>query len=279
MAGAFSTAYSSAFDALTPSSGLCYPSTTDWSCVGTPEEIAQLDPVVKERAEMLAWSSLSRLTGFRLSLCPTVVRPCATRCNPGIWEVAPVSGFDGFSPYISNGRWYNACGCKPDSCACTSINELILPDQEVSGPVVVKIDGATLDPSAYRVDNGNRLVRQDGTAWPYCQDFNVPAGEEGSFTVSYYVGVGPDPMLNYAAGVLAGEWYKACQGKGCRLPSTVTQVVRQGVTFEMPGFASGSTGIREVDEIVAIYNPNGLKIRSRVVSVDSSAYRSRKRTA
>jgi len=256
---------------------MCFPDSADWLCVGTADEIAALDPVIKERAEMLAWGQLARLTGFRLSLCPTVLRPCSRRCTPSLWEVAPTGAYDGFSPYISNGMWFNACACRGDTCGCTVIRELILPDNEVSGPIVVKIDGAILDPTAYRIDNGNRLVRMDGADWPMCQDMNLPDGEEGTFSISYYVGVGPDDALNYAAGRLAGEWYKHCSGQQCELPSAVTNVVRQGITFTMPGFNSMSTGLREVDEIVSMYNPHHLKTPSRVMSVDS--IRGRKRTA
>jgi hypothetical protein len=151
------------------------------------------------------------------------------------------------------------------------------PEKEVSGPIVVKIDGATLDPSSYRIDNGNRLVRMDGQDWPMCQDMNLPDGEEGTFSISYYVGVGPDDMLNYAAGLLAGEWYKACDGRDCRIPDTATRIVRQGVTFDIPTFETGTSGLREVDNIVAMYNPHHLKTPSRVISVDS--IRGRKRTA
>lgn len=362
---------------------MCYPDSTDWSCVGTPEEIAALDPVKKARAEALAWGSIARLSGFRVSTCPVVLRPCRVRCAPEGYMTAPVNAWgDSFTPYIENGRWFNACGCRRDQCGCGVIRELILPEQEVSGPVVVTINGAVLDPSAYRVDNGNRLVRQDGQDWPMCQDMNlplfappvvepasivwpsgeridltrvgdtitahvypngvtefnssprpIPAGfiprqegqftlhardnyaaiinqvdgaativlggidvppylegevswlaaplepvaQDGTFSVSYYVGVGPDDLLNYAAGLLAGEWYKACDGRDCQLPNTVTQVVRQGVTFTIPSFDSGTSGMREVDNIIAIYNPHHLKTPSRVLSVDS--IRGRKRTA
>lgn len=257
---------------------MCYPDSTDWSCAGTPEEIAELDPAIKARSEMLAWSSLARLTGFRLALCPTVLRPCRTRCAPQTWMAAPVDGFGegGFSPYIENGLWFNACGCRRDSCGCGVIRELVLPDQEVTG-VTVKISGVALDPSAYRVDNGNRLVRMDGESWPLCQDMNLPDGEDGTFSVSYYVGVGPDDALNYAAGLLAAEWYKACNGRDCSLPQSATKVVRQGVSFEVPTFDIGTSGLREVDAIVAMYNPHKLKSPPRVLSIDS--LRGRKRTA
>lgn len=258
---------------------MCYPDSTDWSCVGTEEEIEALDPVVKARSEMLAWGSIARLSGFRVATCPVVLRPCRVRCAPVSWVAAPVGawGDGGFAPYISNGRWYNACGCSRDECGCGVIREIILPDNEVSGPIVVTIDGATLDPSSYRVDNGNRLVRMDGQDWPMCQDMNLPDGEVGTFSISYYVGVGPDDILNYAAGLLAGEWYKACTGRDCKIPDTTTNIVRQGITFTVPSFDSGTSGMREVDNIIAMYNPHHLKVPSRVVSVDS--IRGRKRTA
>lgn len=258
---------------------ICYPDSTDWGCVASAEEIAELDPIVKARAERLAWASLQRLTGFRLELCPTVVRPCAIRCSPWGIGIERVGAYDTFSPYIRNGVWYNACGCQTMSCGCTEIQELILPAQEVSGPVVVTINGAVLDPSAYRVDDGNRLVRQDGERWPLCQDMNLPLGDPTgpTFSVSFYAGLGPDENLDMAAGILAKEWYRACQGQDCRLPSTATEVTRQGVSFRIPSFDTGTSGIREVDNIVASYNPHHLKTRSRVVSVDS--IRGRRRTA
>lgn len=259
---------------------MCYPDTTDWGCALTQQEIDSLDPDVKARSEMLAWNSLQRLTGFRLSLCAVTVRPCAARCNPGVWMTAPVSGWPSDGPYISQGVWYNACGCQSgDSCSCGPISEVILPAGEVAGPIIVRINGGVLDPTSYRVDNGNRLIRQDGGAWPICQDMGEPAGGENTFEVSYYPGIGPDDALNYAAGMLAVEWYKACTGKECRLPQGATRIQRQGINFEVPAdmFANGLTGIREVDNIVGIYNPYRLATPSSVFNPDSR--RGRIRTA
>lgn len=344
---------------------MCYPDSTDWGCALTADEVAALDPALKARSEMLAWTTLQRLTGYRLALCPTSVRPCAARCNPGAWMEAPVSGFPADGPYISQGVWYNACGCSsPDSCSCGPLSEVILPASEVGG-VSVRINGATLDPSAYRVDNGNRLVRTDGGVWPMCQDMSIPEGptykpvvlnypnatatftregdlvtvvvhefgnahqnlngqnapwnpattaatfsngfgsnmtvntngtlggtiyngspdlvfayqavpsgapsQVGVFEVTYYPGLMPDDALNLAAGMLAVEWYKACTGKDCRLPAGATRVQRQGISFEVPAdmFASGLSGIREVDAIVASYNPYRLTTPSAIFNPDA----------
>jgi hypothetical protein len=140
---------------------------------------------------------------------------------------------------------------------------------------VVEIDGAPLDPTAYRVDNGNRLVRQDGGEWPLCQDMNLPAGEVGTWTVTYYRGTGPNTLLNYAAGVLAWEYYLACTGQDCRLPDGVTQITRQGIQMTMASgpFSNGLSGIREVDAVVGLYNPNGLQAPPYISSPDRKTAR------
>lgn len=251
---------------------MCYPDTTDWSCALTDTEIAGLDPAKKARAEALAWSSLQRLTGFRLALCPIVIRPCAARCTPSVWVEAPVTGFPGDGPFIRGGQWFNSCGCQSSStCDCGFAQEIILPAQEVSGPIVVKVNGGTLAPTAYRVDNGNRLIRTDGGTWPLCQDPTLPDDAEGTMTVSYYPGIAADELLSFAAGILAVEWYKACDGKACRLPDGATRVTRQGITFEVPSdmFTGGLSGIREVDNIVGQYNPFRLTMPSSVFSPDA----------
>jgi hypothetical protein len=247
---------------------MCFPDTADWGCALSQEEVETLNPEIKYRSEMLAWTTLQRLTGYRLALCPIAVRPCAARCNGGAWMEAPVSGFPADGPYISNGVWYNACGCSsPDSCSCGAMSEVILPAREVGG-VVVRIEGATLDPSAYRVDNGNRLTRTDGGSWPLCQDqsLDVP-----TFEVTYYPGLMPDDALNFAAGLLAVEWYKACTGKDCGLPPGATRIQRQGISFEVPAdmFVNGLSGIRQVDAIVAAYNPYRLVTPSAVFNPDA----------
>lgn len=250
---------------------ICYPDGTDWSCLGTEDELAALDPVVQARSEALAWTTLASLTGYRVALCPSTIRPCAARCNASTWYVAPVVGGDGaLSPYVSNGQWYNGCGCAPSDCSCSQLCEVIMPS-EVGGIVEVLLDGAPLDPTAYRVDNGNRLVRTDGGCWPACQDMASATSEVDTFAVTYYGGIAPNDMLRYAAGVLAAEFYKACTGRDCRLPSGVTSIVRSGISMQVQSslFVDGISGIAEVDAIIHTYNPHGLRSRPRVLSPDT----------
>jgi hypothetical protein len=354
-------------------SDICYPPDADWTCAFSQEELDTMlaDPAtatVMERADALAWSTLSALTGYRLSLCPIELRPCLARCMQGTtWQTAPVES-GGFSPFVSEGRWYNGCGCKSD-CSCTSLCEVIMPG-EVGSIESVWLDGVELEKSSFRVDNGNRLVRTDGGCWPACQDMTAPSEPQyepvvinnptntititregqtvtlrveptdlvqgggfagvtpwvpaagmqqptynasggamgtfvlsagspnlggstgpgfapftvvygtstapapadamGSFIVSYHPGVAPNDLFRYAAGVLAVEFFRACSGKDCRLPSGVTNISRAGMTMEIsPGtFPGGMTGIPEVDAVIRVYNPYALKSPARVLSPD-----------
>lgn len=253
---------------------ICYPDSTDWSCI-PKSTFDEFDSDMVARAEALAWSTLVALTGFYFTACPITVRPCRKSCSSDWDRWATPSGGSSFSPHIgAQGYWVNSCMCGADPCSCTVIREIALPGP-VGGPLVVTIDGIELDPSAYRVDNGNRLVRQDGEDWPSCQDMNLPAGEIGTWTVTYYRGTGPNTLLNYAAGVLAYEFYLACDGQDCRLPDGVTQISRQGIQMQLSTgmFTGGMTGIREVDAVVSLYNPNGLQAPPYISSPDRKTAR------
>ena len=169
---------------------ICIPPDTDWGCAYPPDELAAMraDPgklAVMERSEAFAWQTLAALTAYRIGTCPIVVRPCAQRCAPqGTWMDAvvatgttiPVATIGrSFTPHIEGGEWVNSCGCAAaDPCSCGPLSEIILPGP-VGAIVEIVIDGVILDPLAYRVDNGNRLVRQDGGSWPICQDMSKAA--------------------------------------------------------------------------------------------------------
>jgi hypothetical protein len=66
--------------------------------------------------------------------------------------------------------------------------------------------------------------------------------------------------------VLAMEYARACSGGKCRLPTGVTSVVRQGVSYTVAAgaFPGGVTGIREVDSFIALWNPDALRQTPKV---------------
>lgn len=258
---------------------ICIPE-VDWGCT-SEEWVDGLDPSVKARAEQLAWTTLQSLTGYRLALCPLLVRPCSKGCleRAKTWEEAPLLGGRGnfWGPSINGGgNWINSCGCVRKDCSCTVLSEarLIGP---VGGIASVTVNGAVLSPTAYRVDNGNMLVRLDGGTWPVCQDMIAALDDTDAvtFSVSYYMGYAPDELAAYIAGNLAVEYAKACTGKKCALPSTVVGITRQGVSMDIAAgaFPNGATGIRVVDDWIYTLNPNGLKQPTSIASPDYKAPR------
>ena len=245
----------------------CYPTTTDWTCVAETF-VDELPDAIKARAEMLAWAALQSLAGFNMSPCPVELRPCRQRCNPGVWEAYPVSGGT-FAPFVNGlGQWVNTCGCGGDTCSCGPLHEIALPSW--GDVTAVEIDGTAVPFADWRVDNHRMLVRMDGEAWPACQDLGAPAGEVGTFVITFYPGGAPDALANIAAGKLAEQFALACQGKKCKLPANVTAVTRAGVTMEMqPGlFPENATGIPEVDLWVRSVNPHSLRTPTRIASPD-----------
>lgn len=236
----------------------------DWGSCGVepPEDVDE-----RERAENLAASTLRALTLGRVGGCPITVRPCARAC----WESLPVR-FSGrsFFPHVGvNGRWVNSCGCG-NRCHCGgAIDELVLA-MPVGRVDEVWVDGGMLDPSAYRVDNGDRLVRTDGGRWPACQDMSQDDHGPDAFSVTYLNAYPVDATGAYAAGWLAAEYAKACAGRACSLPDGVISVVRQGVTYEIARdlFSEGLTGNQAVDAYTARFNPHRLRTKPTVWSPD-----------
>jgi hypothetical protein len=221
-------------------------------------------------------------------VCRRKVRPCRQGC-----------ACYGFSPSLGLGPWYwtsswfggvgswnwrNECG---DTCGCGSESYIRLAGDPVRRVLEVKLDGAVLDPSEYRLDGRRYLIRLADTsqtpprdrAWPVCQDLSLPDSEPATFSVLYEWGQEPPELGKLAAAQLAAELWRASpanQGE-CRLPAKVTRVVRQGVTMERvvplaSVLRSGATGLPLLDAFIAQENPQGARRRSLVWSPDLQPY-------
>lgn len=231
----------------------------------SPEEWAGYPPEVQARSSGLATATLRRLSGYRVGGCPITVRPCVKSCWQDLTYVWARWG--NFGPHqTADGSWVNSCGCNTD-CSCEQLCEVVLAAPV--GPVSsVKVDGVDVPTTDYRID-GNRLVwiGDYDCPWPVCQDMTAADTEVGTFSVTYLNAHAPDTLAAYAAGVLAVEFAKACTGSKCRLPSTVTAVTRQGVSFDLAAgsFAGGMTGIREVDAWISLWRPEGSPTRAATV--------------
>jgi hypothetical protein len=246
---------------------ICIPSTTIWNL---PDSTPAPDPVDKRRAEVLAWTSYQALVGYAVAICPIEARPCAPGAALPVYEAFPVAGGAPWSPSIVGGAWINcACGSRAYGCGC-GLSWVELPGY-VGRVDSVEVEGLALPSTAYRVDNGSRLIRQDGEGWPV-QDLSKSAGSADTWVVRYFQGDAPTEIDDWAVGILAQEFLKSMSGdKKCRLPAGVQTVSRNGVTMELAQnlFLDGTTGIREVDVIIAQRNPHRLTMPPQVASPDS----------
>lgn len=220
-----------------------------------------LDDEQRQRALMLATSSLQALTLNRVGTCPITIRPCPeSRCG--------CSG-GGFQPYLSvEGKWYNCATCRRP---CAPLSEVDIP-----GPVgyidSLLIDGEDIDLSNgdWRLDDGHLLVWQGAgpSPLPSYQNLNLPDTEPGTWSITYSRSY---PVLadgRLAVAYLAMEFAKACKPKGkCALPRGVTSVTRNGVSFSVEAglFPNGLTGIDIVDQYILKWAPAGAPSRSATV--------------
>lgn len=254
--------------------GPCTTWDVDPAALGVCSGWSSYSATVKTTALDLATFWLWAATGRRFGPCPVEVRPSQKRGAPMAYLDFPVTpGYSspvGGGPYLFGGRWYNAgCAsacCGDNACAIVLRGPVYAVDEVLVGADVVPA-------SAYRVDVANGtylLVRTDGGCWPTCQSVAAEPGEEGSFVVAYEVGEQIPQALEIAAAALACEYGKYLTGGVCSLPARMTRLSRQGVEVEVaaPDPATGSSGIKLVDDVVAMLNPSGRKSPPRVMSPD-----------
>lgn len=249
-------------DGWVPNTGIC----SGWS--GYSAEVQQY---AERFATYVLWSA----TGRQFGLCPVTVRPCE-RPNPLLYRTYPTGDW-GPEPYGLSGvgggvvlaYLGNDCvggGCQPP--------EIALPGP-VQSITEILVDGVALGSSAYRLD-GTRLVRQDGLGWP-AQNLALAAGQPGTWSVRYVRGLPVPAVLNDAAGAYACEVAKSRSGGTCQLPSRISSLSRQGVDVQFMTsedyLEKGRTGYAEVDQMIAAFNPDGIRRQPRVLSPDLPTFR------
>lgn len=215
-------------------------------CASLAVENAALAAEVATAASRMLWlRSHKRYPG----VCSQTVRPCR-RCDS--WD-QPVWWGSMWTP-----AW-GTCGCGAPtgrSCGCGGQAELTLGYEPLIAVSQVKVDGAVLAPTAYRVDDYRWLVRLDGEPWPMCQDVALADTQPDTFSVTFTWGRAVPEAGVLAAKALACELYQACTGGECRLPSRTRAVARQGVEllFHDPIelIEAGLYGIPEIDAFLAL---------------------------
>lgn len=272
-----------------PTAGPC----NDW-IYGS--DVAALDPKIGvgsntfelDDVASMASSVMYELSGRQFpGICERLVRPCANAC--GCWgDISSGGGpwvWSSFYGGVSWGWWNDQGG----SCGCDPLSEVKLAGYPIRNVLEVKIDGVALpevDTNGdrnWRLDRNRRLVRMDSPVdgrrfWPGCQNLSLDDTEMGTFSVSYRWGMEPPALGKAAAAIFAREIYKAISGDStCKLPTKVTKVVRQGVTYDKmltvaAMLRQGSSGIQAVDTFIATSNPTNARRRPAVWTPDTQRY-------
>lgn len=206
-------------------------------------------------AVSLAGDVLWALSGRQFGVCAVSVRPCPVSPHPG--------GYGG--PVTSYVLSWEGYGWVNVPCACVGRCERSGPRAvHLPGPVRavdrVVVAGVEVDPSGYILED-NVLYRV-GQPWP-SQNLGVPLGEPGTWSVDYQRGQPVPDGVDRLTGILAREFHASCSGDKCRLPRTVTNVSRQGVTYQVHNpqdiYNNGKTGLPEIDTWLAAVNPQALQ--------------------
>lgn len=229
-------------------------------------------PADRAAAEATAVTILHALTARIFGLTSDTVRPCGAPAPNystygGSYRASPRSGAIVQGPLL-----LSSCGCTVAPCPCGGRSEVALP-----GPVhsitEVRVDGAVIDPTTYKVRDHRWLVRISGAPWPQHQQMEAADDEPGAFVVTYLRGLAVPPAGHLAAGLLALELLKGMTGSGpCALPPHITNLSRQGVTTEIDPVAyldAALTGVTAVDQWIRTVNPNALKAAPTVLSPDT----------
>jgi hypothetical protein len=250
----------------------------------------QIDPATWDDAQAeaveVATEILVQLTASRFGLCALKIRPCRRRCSQYLDSMRLLTGSLGVTPGFATGPWtptlmdgrlYNiACGCVGE-CGCSPLSELTL-DPFAYDVLEVRVDGAILASTAYRVDNNRTLVRLDGQRWPDCQELAQPDTAPDTWSVTYRTGTPIPRGGRMAVTDLAVNLWRACHDDSkCKLPARVTQIVREGVTYslidDLSVFDRGRTGLPRVDMWLASVNPYGNRAPLRAWSPDTVHHR------
>lgn len=175
----------------------------------------------------------------------------------------------GTGPVLANGEVYNSCG----TCGgCPHV--LRLRGVPIINVTSVSIGGAQVPLSDVEIIDRGGIAARPTACWGGC----------GDVTVSYQYGSVPPVAGVSAATDLANQFLWArTEDDRCTLPSRVTSVSRQGVSWTLLDtqdfLQDGRTGVYSVDLFIKAVNPNGAQMRPRVFSPDIPRGRTRRSAA
>lgn len=187
--------------------------------------------------------------------------PCSSPLVTSKWAATP-SIVNGNITNVPSG---SGCGC-PDTVAGRHL-KLRLRGAPVRSVQKVSKGGVELTSSDYKIMNGNLLTITSGIT-DIC-----------GLEVTYTYGVNVPGAGRLAAKKLAYELVLSWEGDdACALPSNLTSVSRQGISFavfdKQDFLDEGRTGVYEIDLFLRAVNPDKARKKVKVFSPDlPKAYR------
>lgn len=231
----------------------------------TPEELSgtlsseALAHEACSTASFILWT----LSGRKYTKTRTVTETYECPCRRAPSDLELRRSQYGVYPIIDNGAVTNRtlsdgdCGCGP-----AGHTRLRLEGQPVRAVLEVVGASGALDPASFRVYNSGLLELDSVTPGGVC-----------GLTVTYTWGTGIPGAGRAAARRLAEELLRGWTGDDdCALPSRVTNVSREGISFtvmDKQEFLDDlRTGVYEVDLFLRAVNPDRARKRARVYSPD-----------
>lgn len=151
--------------------------------------------------------------------------------------------------------------CDANPCGCGAYYAIELAaDYPILSVTDVTVNGVSMNPALYRLDEDARIVKTDGDPWPSCNNLGIVAGIASSeeTIVTYTTGRVPPVELQLACAELVCELKKACNGDAsCNLPAHVRSVTRRGVEMEVENVSAllsqGLTGNPLIDHALTVH--------------------------
>lgn len=227
--------------AKTGGAGVCEPWIT-WDdvtllCSNAPTFPDETAETMQAIALDYAQTIVDALSCDQFGVCIIAASPCSTRCLQ----------------LCRHGR----------RCSCGRYEKVRLGTEPIVQVFSVTIDGERLDPSAYRVDDFEWLVRTDDDVWPRCQDMEAAAGSDSTWEVEWAYGRPIDNAARLALAMFTCQIGKQIlDDDDCELPPGTTTASRDGVTVNIidteEAIAKGKTGVRLTDFWLSTVCPQGL---------------------
>lgn len=187
-----------------------------------------------------------------IGVCELTIYPCSNMVMPFLGPRHPsVLGYTGMP--------CTDCGHEFD----------VWLDGPVHDVLAVVIDGVTLDPSEYHLEDGTWLVRRDGT-WPAGGD-----PEDDLFSITFERGVPPSRLVRSSIAEIVNEmWLDECGNQGQKFSAAVKSMSTGGTQYSYEDVAAALPKMPQTRKLVAQYKPTNEAMQPFAYSPDMG-YRNR----